>query len=1125
MRKTSKFLALVLSALMLVSVFAVGASAKFTDVPASDAALSKAVGLLASLGVTKGTSETTFGTNEAVTRQQMAAFIYRLLKKGKSQEGGTNNSPFTDLEDATFFYMVSWANDQGIIKGTSATTFNPKGGITLQDAYVMLVRALGYEKENGNYAYPFGYINVAEKIGLDDDIPSSVKYDTKLTRGNVAILLNNAFYADMATGETGYNPIYQEIENAAKRTFIEVGKEPYTIYDTIAKDIYGVEKTIQRVVATPNYRVDDFELTRGQADDSEFVTFDVIPNNRDHATDECLGTVSFADLGLKGEADDYFLGDVVVYVKKTDDDKTEILAAESLLDKKEGVRVKFERSSKAKTQGGVYPNNNGENLSTIRVEERIKTLTGKITAEGLTGYFYNAPWEFSKSPNYNDKDMMNFKVVNLFGDEEADPEDEDYVPAFNFRSEVDMWGRGEGDYYGTDAFKRTTLSKLPEKVVEPQPLHSAWGMYDVMGWCATEMANYEADIWDSNGDGKIDYVWFKPYTFGFIDTDDNISTLEAHGEDEKYYHAAIMDTDDMYRNKIYTYGAVIDNKEMAKQGNLVEAYINGPANYIKIASKIDSKVTKTTVKTKYSADDNKYLLDNGTTVYLWNGSLKYFGALGSNGKSQANLANYKPAAGKTNEWRWPGYGVAVDMFKSSYSTQKPLEVIFKDGYICWISGDASGNYARTDYTYMVPNTGDAYSWTVTGGTSVNGIYEVKYYVDIYKNGEVTSVPVKIIGRSDAKEDRPETPIVGTGSKKAYDFSEYLNKPLISHKDADGYYYFDIVDLEADALSDIGALEDEKNPDAYYAFVAAPTQQAAFVKSGNYYKFVKKGTSDLSQIAPCQYLKVTENTRMVFKVYDKDEEEYVWQEYNADKLPNFSNTTMINDIQFVVRNNPDSTRIEELVFLYGVIEDETAASLSKVLDIRIISEASTVLEDNDDTTILYDVYDPFTAKLERGYASDTNDEDYTKGLGELVLLSNKKVVDDIDAGALFTEGDMCTSEVTVNGIKKGDYKLGYATLEGYSEDGFVTIIPTDGTISAISEFEITEDTLVRFVDFTGKNGITIKEVSADTLGSTSKTYTNGEDKVMKVFISSEEVKNEDYEKAVLVLIIKDEADAK
>ena len=66
-----KFLALVLSFILTASaVTTVANAAKFTDVSASDETLTKAVDLLSSVGITTGTTETTFGTSEGGTRQQ-----------------------------------------------------------------------------------------------------------------------------------------------------------------------------------------------------------------------------------------------------------------------------------------------------------------------------------------------------------------------------------------------------------------------------------------------------------------------------------------------------------------------------------------------------------------------------------------------------------------------------------------------------------------------------------------------------------------------------------------------------------------------------------------------------------------------------------------------------------------------------------------------------------------------------------------------------------------------------------------------------------------------------------------------------------------------------------------------
>ncbi len=191
-----KILSVLMSAMVLLSGIAMTVSAvSFVDVDKENAALSDAVELLYSIGVTKGVSETEFGTEQNVTREQMAAFIYRMMNDGASSEGGENTTSFTDLEDPTFFPMISWAAENGIIKGRSESIFDPKGGITLQDAYTMIVRALGYD--DGSVVYPYGYISYAEDNGLSENLTIHAEggYTQTLTRGETAIVLANMYKA------------------------------------------------------------------------------------------------------------------------------------------------------------------------------------------------------------------------------------------------------------------------------------------------------------------------------------------------------------------------------------------------------------------------------------------------------------------------------------------------------------------------------------------------------------------------------------------------------------------------------------------------------------------------------------------------------------------------------------------------------------------------------------------------------------------------------------------------------------------------------------------------------------------------------------------------------------------
>ena len=176
----------VIVSLLLTSFVSV--NAEFTDINSENSALATAVDFITAKGITKGITDTEFGADIAVTREQMAAFIYRMVNNGESPEGKENETAFTDLDDPTFYAMISWANKEGIIKGVSETEFNPKGNITLKDCYTMVLRALG----NKNLSYPDGYIMRAEEKGLTANLSEEIENNDFLTRGDVAIILYNA---------------------------------------------------------------------------------------------------------------------------------------------------------------------------------------------------------------------------------------------------------------------------------------------------------------------------------------------------------------------------------------------------------------------------------------------------------------------------------------------------------------------------------------------------------------------------------------------------------------------------------------------------------------------------------------------------------------------------------------------------------------------------------------------------------------------------------------------------------------------------------------------------------------------------------------------------------------------
>lgn len=95
-------------------------------------------------GVTGGIGENLFGAKLPCTRAQIVTFLWRAA--GSPEPKGM--SGFVDVSaDAYYVKAVAWAVEEGIVSGTSATTFNPDAVCTRAQSVAFLYRAFG-EKVN-----------------------------------------------------------------------------------------------------------------------------------------------------------------------------------------------------------------------------------------------------------------------------------------------------------------------------------------------------------------------------------------------------------------------------------------------------------------------------------------------------------------------------------------------------------------------------------------------------------------------------------------------------------------------------------------------------------------------------------------------------------------------------------------------------------------------------------------------------------------------------------------------------------------------------------------------------------------------------------------------------------------
>ncbi|MBR7149324.1 MAG: S-layer homology domain-containing protein [Firmicutes bacterium] len=97
----------------------------------------KAIEELASRGIISGRGADKFDPNATMTRAEFAAIVVNAL--GLELE---KVDTFTDVDTSKWYAgFVGTAYRYGIVKGTSATTFNPNGTITKQEAATMVVNA------------------------------------------------------------------------------------------------------------------------------------------------------------------------------------------------------------------------------------------------------------------------------------------------------------------------------------------------------------------------------------------------------------------------------------------------------------------------------------------------------------------------------------------------------------------------------------------------------------------------------------------------------------------------------------------------------------------------------------------------------------------------------------------------------------------------------------------------------------------------------------------------------------------------------------------------------------------------------------------------------------------------
>lgn len=1071
MRKSTRLLTIGLAFVMLFAMLAFSVSAaetKFTDVNAKDETLTKAVTLLEGIGVTKGTSDTTFGTNEAVTRQQMAAFIYRLINRGKSLEGGENSTPFEDLYDDTYYGMVSWASGMGVIKGISATEFDPDGSIILQDAYTMLVRALGYEKKQA-LSYPYDYIEIAESTDVDlaNGLPSSVSYEKELTRGNVAILLYNAFYADM--GEEEEKERVKWI-GASK----EDGKyvlEKYMENPKLCEKIYDVIEEEFQIVETPHYAFNDSKTSttyKPTEDSNGEGTLLLVATEDDQKVGSFYMTAS--ELGLTGDADSYIMSHVNVFYTYDEDDKTvdSVLVATPLIEK---------ATADSASYGSVTAERKKEEAAKYFYAPSDMTwprMDGSMKVAGKQLYFYDAPYSFLK-PSYAgcETDDDKYAVRNEHNTRLID------LKCIDLDKKLYVYYVRDDQFLPNDGYDTEWNQNLAKTFHQVR-----------------ESGIYSMDIFDPDGDGHFEYMWYKPATFGKIDMDEDydFTDYEEFTKNAPVIESVKNPTENSPTKvpKIYANGAVIDGAKglTFRDGDFVFAYLNGEANYIYY---FGSASAKKGVITKVSNPTGTVTIGNQAfrTCYQFRFVTNFFD--GDNDRSTTASSG------------------SADTAKFSHLTSK---LALNEEVILYTYNK---NYNNVFYYEVTKAGAGAYSGEnilipleiETEKSTDDKTHKTMQYLKVWVDGKERYVPVDI----DECYPRPTKTIDGTykfdvevTEDDARTYGVYVGKLCTYTVDKDGYYTITSLLHARDADGDADHIDLTFDPDDDSFFNDKDVAQVGTDLEGEQIRLEKStskrykftdwdtglsmigtyGTTGTKQYMDFKEANITSETQFIIREIDVDDngdEENTFTIYKGTDFPGTVESTLTN-VQYVYENDGASKSRVNLVLFYGEVEGDIefeSGTSTKKSDVRIVKTSNPVKVGEDEYRYSYDLYNPNTGKIDEGIYGTTS-KGTAKSLADVEPFAPGSVIKLTTAGKVDDKKDaegVIDAETNKNLVFLDEVDLSDKVVELHvvndADEDYITV---DGELFNL--FDLDDNVSVSVLKLAKIGDVSTAEISALTL---------------------------------------------
>ena len=252
---------LLVAALLVTMIPSAFAANSFTDVRSTDW-FSDAVSYVQERGLMSGTSATNFSPNEPTTRAMLVTVLYRAA----GQPETTGQSSFADVLARDYFAnAVAWASENNIVTGYSRTRFGSNDPVSREQIATLLWRYAGspsagsaqnFSDRNQISDYAADAVNWARANGIVNGRPGN-RFDPKAnaTRAEVATILRN-FLSQQSNPDTPETPTTPSSKTLV--VYFSASGSTKAVAETIADEL---DADIFELVPTQPYSSDDLNWT------------------------------------------------------------------------------------------------------------------------------------------------------------------------------------------------------------------------------------------------------------------------------------------------------------------------------------------------------------------------------------------------------------------------------------------------------------------------------------------------------------------------------------------------------------------------------------------------------------------------------------------------------------------------------------------------------------------------------------------------------------------------------------------------------------------------------------------------------------------------------------------------